>query len=645
MFDAPPSGGPDAEPGFAPTPPPFSFLSDGASTSAWFREEGVRRASRTLDASRTERTLELRDAASGLVVRCVAVEYHDFPVIEWTLHFQNTGTSDSPLLSDIQALDASWQCRTQGNWVLHHHRGDDCTPDSYAPRRLVLAPGSEHRFAPTGGRPTTGAFPYFNIEQPGGGVVVAVGWPGQWAAQFTRDTTNGLRLRAGQERTRFRLRPGESVRSPLIVLQFWKGDRERAQNIWRRWMLAHNLPRTKGGTPPPPILSFCSGGFFPGLKCDETNEVRFLDALREVGVRPDYWWMDAGWYPCGEGWPTVGTWTPDVTRFPRGLKAVSDHAHAQGLGLIVWFEPERVSAGTWLATNHPEWVLGGAKGGLLNLGDPAARSWLVEHVDSLLASQGIDFYRQDFNMDPLAYWRANDGPERVGITEIRHVEGYLAYWDELRRRHPGMLIDSCASGGRRNDLETLRRAVPLLRSDYQSFAGDPAYALGNQGHTYGLASWIPYYGQGVYYSDRQLTYAARSHYCPAFALCADVRRSDIDWTLYRRLVEQWRRVAPCMLGDFHPLTPYQLDPGEWMAWQFDLPEKGEGLVQAFRRDQSAYETARFPLRGLVPDARYSVTDLDGGEPSTLTGRELTERGLLVTLREEPSAALVVYRRL
>ena len=148
----------------------------------------------------------------------------------------------------------------------------------------------------------------------------------------------------------------------------------------------------------------------------------------------------------------------------------------------MWFEPERVTAGTWLTDNHPEWILGGKDGGLLNLGHPDARQWLTDHIDKLLTEQGIDLYRQDFNMDPLEFWRKNDPEDRQGITEIRHVMGYQAYWDELRRRHPDMLIDSCASGGRRNDLETLRRAVPLLRSDYIM---EP---VGNQCHTYTLAS-------------------------------------------------------------------------------------------------------------------------------------------------------------
>ena len=103
--------------------------------------------------------------------------------------------------------------------------------------------------------------------------------------------------------------------------------------------------------------------------------------------------------------------------------------------------------------------------GCSNLGNPDARRWLTDHVDKLLTEQGIDLYRQDFNMDPLGYWRGARRPGPAGHHRNPHVEGYLAYWDELLRRHPGMLIDTCASGGRRNDLETMRRAVPLWRSD------------------------------------------------------------------------------------------------------------------------------------------------------------------------------------
>ena len=633
------------------TTPPFSFEYNGKSSSellkGWeLKRSTPPRSANDSDNGKIEHTLAYTDPQTGLLVRCLAVEYRDFPTVEWTLFFKNTGTNDTPILSDIQPLDMLLDRSERGEFVLHHQKGDDCSADSYEPRQSTLGPKSEHRFASAGGRPSNQGFPYFNIEQPGEGLIAVVGWPGQWAAQFTRDADRGLRVRAGQELTRFKLRPGEEVRTPLIVLQFWKGDRTHAQNVWRRWMLAHNLPRTADGKPPQPMWTSCSGGFFPGLKCNEADELRFIDAFTQAGVKLDYWWMDAGWYPCGDGWPNVGTWTVDAARFPRGLKAVSDHAHAKGMGLIVWFEPERVTPGTWLYQNHPEWLLGhGGDTKLLNLGDVAARKWITDLVDAQLTEQGIDLYRQDFNMDPLAYWRGNDSADRQGITEIRHVEGYLAYWDELRRRHPGLLIDSCASGGRRNDLETLRRAVPLLRSDYQSFSGDPAYAPGNQGHTYGLSSWIPYYGQGAYYSERELVYSVRSYLSPAFGLCADVRKPGIDWALVRRMAEQWRRVAPCFLGDFYPLTPYRLDSDVWMGWQFDLPEAGEGMVQVFRREHSAYETARFPLRGLDATGRYEVADLDDPtKKCEVAGRELMERGLPVTLNEKPAAGLLSYRR-
>ena len=238
--------------------------------------------------------------------------------------------------------------------------------------------------------------------------------------------------------------------------------------------------------------------------------------------------MDAGWYLQQHGWPQDGhVGSRSASGFPRACAPISDYAHAKGMKIIVWFEPERVTAGTWLAENHPEWVLGGKNGGLLNLGNPDAWNWLVKHVDKLIDEQGIDLYRQDFNMDPLAFWRGQRRQDRQGITEIKHVTGYLAYWDELRRRHPNMLIDSCATGGRRNDLETLRRAVPLWRSDYIL---EP---VGKQGHTYGISLWIPYYGTGGNAID---LYILRSVMCPGFTACFDMRRKDLNFDLFRRAI-------------------------------------------------------------------------------------------------------------
>lgn len=633
----------------SPTEPPFSFLYNGKLSTELLKHWQVKRNIQKLDAQRTEHTLFYTDSESGLQIRCVLIEYHDFPTVEWTLHFKNTGSADTPVVEKIQALDIDLSRAGNGEFLLHHNVGSPANGNDYGPLETQLKPGVTKRLSGAGGRPTNTHWSYFNIEWSGQGVIVAVGWPGQWAADFVRDNARGLHLRAGQELTRFKLLPGEEVRSPLIVLQFWKGNWIRAQNVWRRWMMAHSMPKPGGRLPQPQLLASSSRQYNEMIDANENNQIMFINRYLAEEIKLDYWWMDAGWYVHhGGGWPRVGTWEVDVGRFPRGLRAISDYAHSKGIKILVWFEPERVTAGTWLTKNHPEWVLGGAKGGLLNLGNDAVRKWLTEHVDRLLNEQGIDLYRQDFNMDPLGYWRGADAPDRQGISEIKHVTGYLAYWDELRRRHPNMLIDSCASGGRRNDLETMRRAVPLWRSDY-AFE-----AIGHQCMMYGLSLWLPFHGTGTvctrnatYYGSGRTPvepYAFWSNAGQSTGFGIDVRLKDLDYAAIRRLIGQWRKIAPNYYGDFYPLTPWTRDDTAWMAWQFDRPESGEGMVQVFRRHNSFYESASFKLFGLDPQADYVVSNLDTGAQEHRSGRRLLTEGLSVAIAAKPGAAIRTYRR-
>jgi len=370
---------------------------------------------------------------------------------------------------------------------------------------------------------------------------------------------------------------------------------------------------------------------------NEQNEIDFMQQYFHLGWKFDYWWMDAGWYHFRDGWWNTGTWDPDPARFPHGFRPISDFAHAHGAKTLVWFEPERVTPGSWLWENHPEWLLGKDGGNrLLYLGNPEARQWLTDHIDQLLTEQGIDLYRQDFNFDPLEIWRANDAPDRQGITEIRHVAGYLAYWDELRRRHPDMLIDTCASGGRRDDLETLRRAVPLWRSDY-GYDDPPAM----QNLTYGLALWVPYFGTGIRSSN---SYSFRSTMAMAMGAGPDPRSKNVDFPALGRLASQWRKVAPYYYGDYYPLTPYTTEDSAWVAWQFDRPATGDGIVQAFRRSPSPIEEVRFKLRGLDAAAQYSVSNLDAPGESQFSGRELEEQGLPVVIQNQPGAVIITYKQ-
>lgn len=627
-------------PGQYSADPPFSFRYGGRASSELLKDWRLTKAEEKLDGQRTRHVLTYSDPQSGLEARLEAVAYQDFPVVEWTLHFKNNGSAETEILEEVLAVDTHFERGAGGEFVLHHSKGSPNSATDYQPFETLLGPDAEKRIATRGGRPTDTDLCYFNAAGPERGVIIALGWPGQWAAKFRRDKARGLSVQAGQEATHFRLLPGEEVRGPLVALLFWEGDWIQGQNVWRRWMVAHNLPRPGGKLPPPQLAGGSNRHTIEMQDANEANQKLYLKRDLDSGLKLDYWWMDAGWYPFTYGWWQTGTWEPDPVRFPSGLAPVSAAAHARGVKTIVWFEPERVTPGSWLYQNHPEWLLNkdGNLGNdkLLNLGHPKAWEWLVERVSKLIREQGIDLYRQDFNFEPLPYWRGRDADDRQGITEMKHVAGYLAYWDELRRRFPNLAIDTCASGGRRNDLETLRRAVPLWRSDH------PYEASSMQSQTYGMALWMPYFGTGV---NSVEPYQFRSQMTPAVAIGLEPGRTEQGYAKFQKLVGQWRQIAELYYGDFYPLTPYRIENTEWMAWQFDAPERDEGMVQAFRRPDSSYRSARFRLRGLEPEAKYRVTDMDTPAETEHSGRSLMETGLDVNIGEAPGALVIRYTKM
>ena len=616
----------------------FSFLYGGQPSSEFLKTWDVERTENELDEHRTERTITHTDTKTGIQVRCVMVIWKNYPTVEWTVYFKNNGNTNTPILSSIQAIDAVFERSADGEFVLHHHIGDKCTIDSFAPIETRLGPEVSKTFVPDGGRPSNGEWPYYNLECPdeGRGIIVAIGWPGQWKSQFIRDEGTELRVIAGQELTRLTLHPGEEIRTPLIALQFYRGDWIRAQNIWRRWMLDHNFPKDHG-KPLSPKLGAGSVQFY-AFNCTQDGDIEILDRFRDAGIQLSYWWMDAGWYDNGgAGWGKVGTWEADRGRFPNGLAPIGDRCHSDQIELMVWFEMERVSADTWLTQNHPEWIHGGAEGGLLKLDEPKVVEWVIDRVDNIISESGIDLYRSDFNIDPLPFWRANDAEDRQGITEIRYIEGYLAYWDELRRRYPGMLIDSCASGGRRDDLETMRRAVPILPTDVENDA--EAY----QCCTYGFGLWLPFFDHTNY--ERFDDYYFRSSIAPFLQCNWDVRKDDFDIDSATKCLSLWRNAAEFFFGDFWPLSAYSITKDVWMAWQFNRPDGSAGLIQAFRRPACPYVSAQYKLQALESDAVYIVSNQDTGKTRQMTGRELMSDGLTVTISEQPGAALLTYEKI
>jgi alpha-galactosidase len=427
-------------------------------------------------------------------------------------------------------------------------------------------------------------------------------------------------------------------------------------------MLEHNMQKTSKGQIDP-FSSMCYG-----IALTQKIETDAIDEIVKNDIGIEYYWTDAGWYNSeGGNWTKVGTCHSDPARYPGTYRAVSDHAHSGGLKTVLWFEAERVSPGSklskfknWLLTlpddkksyrsdrMYPEYFFKNGQFAIMeshrnqlnsgdclfNLGDGEARKYLTELISEAIETYDIDCYRTDFNIAPLEFWLSADEENRHGMTENKYVTGFLKFWDDLQGRFPDVVFDTCSSGGRRNDLETLRRALPLLRSDFQV---NPVCAVGNQGHTYGLSSWIPYAGTGCPTDDM---YLFRSHLCPFMGI-----GHNADKTKWKKAVSDWKAVKTHFLGDYYPLTGYSLSEQKWIAWQFHTPNEQSGMAQLFRRSNCAENTFKLKLKALVPEAEYELASLDEGSPMRYKGSHLMGEGIRVTLRNAPGAAIIVYNKL
>ena len=278
--------------------------------------------------------------------------------------------------------------------------------------------------------------PFFNIAMGDHGTIGAIGWTGDWMATFYR-TDAEVRMRAGMRRTNLKLLPGEEIRSPRIALLFWEGERIHGHNLLRQFILAHHSPAVNGQCAQAPIACATWGGNFAG------NHIEHGKWWSEQNLPLDLLWVDAGWFGADEAkeganvfnsqwWRYVGDWYPNPSYFPEGLNPVGKALDAMGLGFLLWLEPERVYKDTRWTREHPEWLLGPMGDNcLFNLGIPEARTMLTNFLSDLIDEGHIGCYRQDFNMDPRPYWEASDAPDRVGMSEIRHITGMYAMWDEF----------------------------------------------------------------------------------------------------------------------------------------------------------------------------------------------------------------------
>jgi alpha-galactosidase len=131
---------------------------------------------------------------------------------------------------------------------------------------------------------------------------------------------------------------------------------------------------------------------------------------------------------------------------------------------------------------------------------------------------------------------------------------------------------------------------------------------------------------------------------PMLFATLDIRRSDYDYALAKKMIDIWRRASGLILhGDYYPHTPFQHSDREWVAWQFDRPETGCGLIQGVRFPASPQETIKIHLQGVRVDATYFFENAETGETRDISGEDLVHAGFIFALPAR-SGAIWFYRR-
>lgn len=579
-------------------------------------EEGaVYRGGRTSYVTLTHRKSSLEAVVEATI-------YEDYATCEWTVYIENKGTENSPVIKNFYAAD----CRIDtGVSDIYFSKGSEPSAEDFELMKSALC-STAMKYNANGGR-SESWLPFFNVCGKKCGVVVTNGWTGQWYSSF-RQTVKGVEIKEKQEFFKGYLTPGEKVRSPLVSVTFYNsGNPLKGFNALRNW--ERNCVYTESAKC---ITCTVLAGEF-----DMSTDKQFIDRINAYDdstcEKTDYLWKDAGWYKMNTDWyDSVGNWTPDPERFPDGYGTVSEAAEARGMKSLLWYEPERCCKDTDVyneCKKHNGWLIECSdEVNMVNLAMDGACEYLGNLIANSLKENKIGLYRQDFNFEPLALWQDADKTlwgGRTGFEENHYVSNLYRFLDTLLLVNPGLVIDNCASGGKRLDIEMSRRSIPLWRTDFNCSDSEGHVredALeGTQSISYGISFWLPLTGTGL---------AGDGEY---------LRRTLITPCTQRVGYEEIRAY---MDKNYYPLTYGARDLSCFHAMQYGTGDEGTALI--YKREKVTDNVYRLILNGLSPDKSYTVSDCDGINASvTGTGSELMSEGIPIIINETPKAVIIEYR--
>jgi alpha-galactosidase len=201
------------------------------------------------------------------------------------------------------------------------------------------------------------------------------------------------------------------------------------------------------------------------------HDIETLKAIasRAAAIGVERFVLDDGWFGSRrDDRSGLGDWTVSADVYPDGLAPLVDHVTGLGMEMGLWFEPEMVNPDSDLFRAHPDWVLGvegvpqvHARNQLvLDIARPEVSEYLFGRIDAILSEHAISYIKWDMNRD-INHPGGADGRARA----YAQISALYALLQRIRLKHPGVEIESCASGGGRIDYGMLAHSDRVWTSD------------------------------------------------------------------------------------------------------------------------------------------------------------------------------------
>ncbi|MBI4531849.1 MAG: alpha-galactosidase [Candidatus Latescibacteria bacterium] len=503
-------------------------------------------------------------------------------------------------------------------------------PEAYRTQESVINAGSIAVRSGDDGRSSNRNLPFLmftcGVDEQAPGLFVGLEWSATWTLALQCRGRNGEASVIGGPLARHvTLYPGESLTLPTVHLGFFEGGLDAGTNACRRYLYEAVSARYDGQPVVPPV----SYDHWFGIdnRYDEQLLRREADRAAELGV--EFFVVDAAWF--AGGFPHgVGNWLRiDTQKFPNGLEPFAEYVRSKGMHFGLWFEVERGDSGTDIVRDYPDWFVQMDGGPFhINLALREVQDYLIDMMGGYIKRLDIRWSRWDYNIGPIPFWQKVDP---TGKVQFRYIQGLYRVLDTLMREHPKWFIECCASGGRRLDIGTMRRAHSCWFSDHSSDPHICRYmqARANRflpGHFLNSSVMVDLGNGDAGYSDLSIL----SRMVGKLAFDGDIASWSPKWTArVRHWTDVYRRIRHLLVGDFYQLLPQPATDADWDAVQFGNAD--EGIVFVFRY-RGITQRCCLRLRALRPDVTYRVEDCGDGKVVTSPGRDLLSWNWSVELR-------------